>query len=118
MAAPDPRQHVVMMIGTLTTGGAEQVLIDTALGIDREKYRVTVVSLGDPAEYDFKLQGTHVKHLWLRKRPGIPPCIILPSVSGHDGPCLRMTDRVFRQCPPSTRIFGSVRLQADRKVFG
>lgn len=79
--ATDTTDHpktVLFLIGTLTVGGAEQVLIDTALGLDRTRYRPVVCSLSGPAEFDHKLAGTDVKHILLHKKPGFSPGILLP----------------------------------------
>lgn len=76
--APDQPKTVLFLIGTLTVGGAEQVLIDTALGLDRKRYRPVVCSLSGPAEFDHKLAGTGVKHILLHKKPGFSPGILLP----------------------------------------
>jgi len=53
LSAPaDGRLHVVLAVNDLRVGGAERQLVELARGLDKARYRVTVVTLypGQPLE--------------------------------------------------------------------
>ena len=70
------QMHVMYVIWSLGLGGAEQVVLHLARGLDKNRFRVSVCCLNDEGEFAPVLQQSGVKVFALHKQKGIDLAVV------------------------------------------
>ncbi len=65
----DSRPHVMQVIWSLGLGGAEQMVIALARGMDRQRYRVSICCLNDEGTFAAALAAEGISVVAMHKRP-------------------------------------------------
>jgi len=65
----DTRPHILQVIWSLGLGGAEQMVIALARGLDRRRYRVSICCLNDEGAFAAALAAEGISVLAMHKRP-------------------------------------------------
>lgn len=79
--APGRRRRVLHVLNTLSTGGAEYLVLNVAKALDRTRFEMSVASMGGDGEIGQELRKIGVGTFVLERRQGLDPLLVPRLVS-------------------------------------